>query len=338
MKPHQLRLLRTLVLGSPSQVCGNCALRVRQFHALRPLLQEAHPQTQPPPPPPSPQQEPPKRRLAPSQEIHSQHNRLPTTPSGHWKHPGYIEPLGRPIGHGEPPHIHDNAPIDTRDLGERYKDFTDKQKHLQKREKIKSALARPYFRDWKNLTFASGKLWLANEKLWRGEMSLWMPNLVGDTLAGEPFRATTEVLRGRVSLVALFQRDWAQKQTENWYSLKGNPQVAELVEAGRLNLVSVNVEEAPLARSIQNFFRWFIRRGMSRQRQQSYFFVNQVPDSVVEEIGLLNSRVGYVYLVDEDCKIRWAGCADGNDAEKEALAKGAERLVKLLEQKRQQLQ
>jgi ATPase complex subunit ATP10 len=75
-----------------------------------------------------------------------------------------------------------------------------------------------------------------------------------------------------------------------------------------------------------------MRRGMDKRRQESYFFVKQVPDSVVEEIGILNSRVGYVYLVDQDCKIRWAGCAEANDGEKEALSKGAESLVRRLEQ------
>jgi ATPase complex subunit ATP10 len=159
-----------------------------------------------------------------------------------------------------------------------------------------------------------------------------MPNLVGDTLVGGKFMSTTEVLKGKVSLVALFQRDWAKGQAETWYSPSSNPRVASLVENGKLNLVQVNVEDAPLARSIQNMFHWFMRRGMSKRQQASYFFIKQVPDIVVEEIGILNSRVGYAYLVDQDCKIRWAGCAEANDGEKEALAKGAESLVRRLEQ------
>ena len=162
-------------------------------------------------------------------------------------------------------------------------------------------------------------------------MSLWMPNLVGDTLAGEPFRATTEVLRGKVNLVAVYQRDWAQKQALTWFGEAENPRLAKLVEEGRLNLVQVNVEDAPLARGIQNMFRWFMKRGMDRRKQENYFFVKQIPDSVVEEIGILNSRVGYVYLVDQDCKIRWAGCAEANEGEKEALIKGAESLIRRLE-------
>lgn len=34
---------------------------------------------------------------------------------------------------------------------------------------------------------------------------------------------------------------------------------------------------------------------------------------------MTNSRIGYVYLVDENLKIRWAACADAKPEEEEAL-------------------
>lgn len=37
------------------------------------------------------------------------------------------------------------------------------------------------------------------------------------------------------------------------------------------------------------------------------------------DMGMTNSRIGYVYLVDEQCKIRWAACADPMAEEIEAL-------------------
>ncbi|KIV98695.1 uncharacterized protein PV09_09523 [Verruconis gallopava] len=328
MKAHQLRLLRSLAFDSQPRRCANCAQRIRQFHAMGPLLQEQQAQRETAA---SPAEEKP-RAPAPSQIIHRPTGKLPTSPGEHWKHPGYIEPLGRPIGHDAPPQFHDNAPIDMRDFQQRYRDFVSKERNLEKREKLKSQLSRPYFRDWSNLKFEKGKLWLGNEKLWRSDMSLWMPNLVGRTLSGEAYKATTEVLKGKISLLAVFQRDWAQKQAETWFSPNHNAKVANLIEDGRLNLVQVNVEDAPLARAVQNMFHWFMRRSMDKRRQENYFFIKQVPDSVVEEIGILNSRVGYVYLVDQDCRIRWAGCAEANEREKEALFKGAETLIRRLEQ------
>jgi len=48
---------------------------------------------------------------------------------------------------------------------------------------------------------------------------------------------------------------------------------------------------------------------------------------VRESLGMSNSRIGYVYLVDENVKIRWAACADGKTEEEEALIRCAGVLV-----------
>jgi ATPase complex subunit ATP10 len=42
---------------------------------------------------------------------------------------------------------------------------------------------------------------------------------------------------------------------------------------------------------------------------------------VREDLGMVNKHVGYVYLVDEMCKVRWAGCADAKVEEAKALEK-----------------
>jgi mitochondrial ATPase complex subunit ATP10 len=40
---------------------------------------------------------------------------------------------------------------------------------------------------------------------------------------------------------------------------------------------------------------------------------------VREKMGMNSTRIGYVYLVDEKCRIRWAGCADAMKEEAHAL-------------------
>ena len=37
---------------------------------------------------------------------------------------------------------------------------------------------------------------------------------------------------------------------------------------------------------------------------------------------MVNSRIGYVYLVDEQLKVRWAASADAKTEEEEALIRG----------------
>jgi len=97
---------------------------------------------------------------------------------------------------------------------------------------------------------------------------------------------------------------------------------------GVARLVEVNYEP--------NWFKWWILRVFGyrirgeRKKEQwgRYFFVRRgLDEDVREAIGALNTRVGYVYLLDRECKIRWAGSAKAMDDEKESLAKGVRRLV-----------
>jgi len=49
-------------------------------------------------------------------------------------------------------------------------------------------------------------------------------------------------------------------------------------------------------------------------------------------MGLTNSKVGYVYLIDENLKIRWAGCADAKIEEVQALESCTGALLKRLDE------
>jgi len=46
---------------------------------------------------------------------------------------------------------------------------------------------------------------------------------------------------------------------------------------------------------------------------------------------MTNARIGYVYLLDHNLKIRWAGCADAKTEEQEALLRCVGVLLKRLE-------
>ena len=52
-----------------------------------------------------------------------------------------------------------------------------------------------------------------------------------------------------------------------------------------------------------------------------------------DPMGMTNSKVGYVYLVDENLKIRWAGCADATEKEAQSLETCTGVLLKRLEEK-----
>lgn len=45
-------------------------------------------------------------------------------------------------------------------------------------------------------------------------------------------------------------------------------------------------------------------------------------------LGLDNKLVGYVFLIDQNLKVRWAGCGPATEEEVESLRKGAAVLMK----------
>lgn len=53
---------------------------------------------------------------------------------------------------------------------------------------------------------------------------------------------------------------------------------------------------------------------------------------VRDPLGMTNSKVGYVYLIDENLKVRWGGCADATKKEAESLERCTGVLLKRLEE------
>ncbi|KAF2472267.1 uncharacterized protein BDR25DRAFT_284873 [Lindgomyces ingoldianus] len=258
--------------------------------------------------------------------------------------PEYIpKPLGRPIGFkkrptsgififpSSPPQSASTPQTPPKPSPTTWKESF-KQRNLAKREGLKEEWSKSYFQDFKNITkYRSGKTFMANKQIFRRDVSLYFPNFTGETLASRGvLRDTTEVLEGRVSVVCVFSTDWGEKQARTFTGKSENPGLHELLEGNGdvAQMVEVNIEENPAKAWILKIVLWSLRRQKRKEDWGRYFLVRKgVSDYLREKIGLLNGRVGYVYLVDEHCKIRWAGSANAEGTEKDDLTRGFKRLI-----------
>lgn len=205
-------------------------------------------------------------------------------------------------------------------------------------------MAKPYFRDWSNLRFFKGKIFKANERLFRGDVSLWFPNFFGKTLRkdlprreewrGDGYkglgRDTCEAMQGKVSVVSYVSSTWGVDQVNTFISRETNPELHKVLEESKdvAQMVWINHENDILKWWIVQLFRYNLRAGKTKEEQERYFMVRRgVSDVMKEAIGILNNVVGYVYLVDGQNRIRWAGCANAEDWERESMVKGLKRLV-----------
>lgn len=199
-------------------------------------------------------------------------------------------------------------------------------------------VAKPYFREWTNMRYHEGKTFLSNIRLFKRDKALYFPNMFGITLASpkQP-QNTTSLFSGRISVVNVFSSVWAETQVATFTSEKHNPGLYKILNGVKGGVkvaqkVDINLEENRFKAWLVRMFMWQIRGKFAKEQHDRYFLVRKgITDGIKESIGMMNSKVGYVYLLDENCRIRWAGSGPAQGPEIDALNNGVKRL---LEEKR----
>lgn len=194
-------------------------------------------------------------------------------------------------------------------------------------------MSKPYFRDWGNLKYHEGKSFISPPFLFKAELSLFFPNFYGQTIlknTKEP-RDTTPTLTGKASVVSVFSSQWAEQQVQTFVSKEANPALHEVVAQNSdvAQMVHINYEDNKAKAWIISMFMGSLRKKFPEKDWDKYFLVRRgLSDQIRESIGLLNSKVGYTYLVDQHCRIRWAGSGSAHPDELEGLNKGLARMAK----------
>lgn len=182
------------------------------------------------------------------------------------------------------------------------------------------------------MSFHEGKSFIAPPRLFKAELSLFFPNLYGETLlkTDRNPRDTTPLLAGKASIVSVFSSRWAELQVESFVGKKENPELHQVLAGTNelSQLVNLNYEDNTGKAWLVRFFMSSLRKRFPEKDWNKYFLVRRgITDHIRESIGFLNSKVGYVYLIDQHCRIRWAGSGTAHPLEQEGLAKGLARLV-----------
>ncbi|KAI5800091.1 ATP10 protein-domain-containing protein [Geopyxis carbonaria] len=290
------------------------ALPLPQFLGIRLLASSTTPPAPTPAktPPPPPRPSPVEYEKPPESESELRKSKPPA--------------LVRPIGLPDAPQPHDNTGADPRTWAQRRADLVDYDRHLEKRAHLKHEMIKPYFRDFSRLSRQfQGKSWIAPSLLFRADKALHFPNLVGRTLAGPETADTTRALFGKVSVVSVFSAQWAERQVGTFVrELEGET----VLQEGEAQLVDVNVEENWMKAKLQRLFLGGLRKRFPEERHKNYFLVQKgLTEDIRHSMGYWNSKVGYVYLVDWNCRIRWAGSGNAEPDERAALVRGVNKLV-----------
>ncbi|KAF8262996.1 ATPase assembly factor ATP10 [Lactarius quietus] len=220
-----------------------------------------------------------------------------------------IPPLSRPLG------VPDVPTIKAKTLSEMSADFLNQEKQLEKRRHLVKAASTGYFHDLHMVRVHGGKTWMAPKVLIREDKALYFPNIVGSRLDNGVKAHTTKMCAGKVSVIAMLSTKVSELHATSYTEAlnsqyKGHPVY---------QYVQINLQENILKSILVNIFLSSLRSRVPPDQHTRYLVSRQNMEYLREPLGMTNSRIGYVYLVDENMKVRWAACADAKEEEEEAL-------------------
>ncbi|TEB34348.1 hypothetical protein FA13DRAFT_82020 [Coprinellus micaceus] len=220
-----------------------------------------------------------------------------------------LGPLTRPLGVRERP----TTIVKTR--MQRMKELLDSDvRTAQRRHLIKEA-AKGYFHDMNMTRTHGGKTWIAPNVLIREDKSLYLPNIAGTALSDKATKNTTEMCYGKVTVLSML----STKISEIHSQALIEPTYSHFASSPHFQYLQVNLQENVLKAFLVNLFVRQLREAVPRELHDTYLISTQNMEYIREPLGMTNSQVGYVYLVDENLRIRWAACAEPTQEEIQAL-------------------
>jgi len=224
-----------------------------------------------------------------------------------------IPPLRRPLG------VLDVPTTKTKTLSERSADFLNQEKQLEKRRHLNKEVSTGYFYDLHMTRIHGGKTWMAPNVLIREDKALYFPNIVGSRLDNGVKAHTTHMCAGKVSVIAMLSTKVSEIHAASYTKLLNGL----YRKRSTYQYIQINLQENILKSILVSIFLSSLRSKIPPAQHTRYLVSRQNMEYVREPLGMTNSRIGYVYLVDENLKIRWAACADAKSEEAEALIRCA---------------
>jgi len=172
--------------------------------------------------------------------------------------------------------------------------------HAEERRYLVAEATKSYFADAHEMRQHGGKLYEASNKLIRAEKALYMPDFEGLKFNKEQVH-TTDLLQGKISLMSFVLAQYAEQHANSFI----NPFLNEFKGRKDIQLVELNVQENLLKQYLMKALVGTIRKNTPLERQDNYVLLYKDISRARRYIGMSNQYIGYVFLIDENCKIRW---------------------------------
>ncbi|KXN89325.1 Mitochondrial ATPase complex subunit ATP10 [Leucoagaricus sp. SymC.cos] len=235
-----------------------------------------------------------------------------------------LPPLSRPLGVRQRPTTLIKSTTD------RLKELMDTDVRMAQRRHLIKEASVGYFHDLNMTRKHGGKTWIAPRVLIREDKALYLPNITGKSLDTGAVKNSTEMCFGKVTVLAMLGTRVSEINAKGFV----NPTHVRYASHPPYQYVQVNLQENVLKSFLVNIFLNSLRKVIPKELHPTYLVSTQNMEYVRDALGMTNSRVGYVFLIDENLKIRWGGCANATDEEARSLESCTGVLLKRFERKK----
>ncbi|KTW26963.1 hypothetical protein T552_02454 [Pneumocystis carinii B80] len=222
----------------------------------------------------------------------------------------------------EAPLVEKNSRKNKKNWRENLSNLLNLEKNKERREKLLKEASKSYLDDFQEMKYHQGKKWIAPNYLFNKDQALYIANFYGRTLLNVTANTTPFIESSAASLVSIFSSKSGEEHIKSFLTPK------LYLEASNLKFIYINLQENFLKAMLVRLFSKNIKNSISKEYHNTYFFINKLPKDIKENMLITNIYVGYIYLVDNQCRIRWAGCGNATTEEKENLVICSQKLIK----------
>ncbi|KAI8647947.1 ATP10 protein-domain-containing protein [Parasitella parasitica] len=193
---------------------------------------------------------------------------------------------------------------------QKLRDFVDYEKAFAAHAAELEEATRSYFADVHEMRQHGGKMYFASSQLLKPEKAGYMPNFEAQDLSRQKIN-TTEKLLGKITLMTFVYAKFGEPHVNTFIQ----PFLEKFKDHKDIQVVEVNVQENMLKQLLLKAFIPSIRKNLPIERKDNYCLILKDISRTRKCLDMTNQYIGYSFLVDENCKIRWTAHGEATSEE-----------------------
>lgn len=177
------------------------------------------------------------------------------------------------------------------------------------------------FYESKSFTNTNGKIFTPSSSYFKSDKALYFPNFHAQAIDGTASELHS-MFKNKVSLVRVFSAVSGDTCSETYFKTKTHNYLTKDYDKftqkyPHSQIIDLNIPLGFVKRSMVKLVSGSIKSKLPEDRKDKYFILPDrlIPFDLKQELLCDNSCSGYIYLIDEAGKIRWATSGYSNEKE-----------------------